>query len=82
MLYSGGKDASILADLISGVQSVYRFNIDLYMLTVKFLCMVYDPSDETERKIIRNCISYWQKRGFEHIWLDVEDCDDSIFNVY
>ncbi|WP_457569495.1 hypothetical protein [Desulfurobacterium sp.] len=82
LLYSGGKDASVLADLISKVKYTYGLNVELCMLTVKFPRMVYDPSDETEKKIIEKCISYWQDRGFNHLWLDTKDCDDSIFDRY
>lgn len=81
IFYSGGKDASLLADLFMEYKKTSRPDLEIDLLTVSFPEMVYNSNDPQQKKYVKEAIEYWEKRGCKHKMVGLpEGSGDHLFD--
>ncbi len=73
IFYSGGKDASALADLMLWYREETRPDLELILLTVLFPEAVYKSSDPAQIGAFNEAIGYWKNRGYHVRLIDLPD---------
>lgn len=82
LLFSCGKDCSVLLDLILRYFEENSFNIDFSVFSVLYPIHMYYYDDGTERKVVNEIREYWLSRGIDIKFvlpddLDIDSCKSS-----
>lgn len=73
IFYSGGKDASTLADLMLRYRQTERPDLELTLLTVLFPEIVYKSSEPVQVRLVNEAFDYWENRGYHIRLVDLPD---------
>ena len=80
IFYSGGKDASILADLMLWYRQKIRPDLELTLLTVMFPEIVYKSPDPEQARAVDEALDYWKYKGYRIRLIDLpEGIGDHLF---
>jgi tRNA(Ile)-lysidine synthase TilS/MesJ len=71
VFYSGGKDASVLADLFLKFKSTERPDLEISLVTVLFPEIIYKPSDPVQLLALKKAVDYWKNKGFDFRFIDL-----------
>lgn len=71
--YSGGKDASLLADFLLEYRERTRPDIALELVNVVFPRFIYEPDDPRRRSVVVEALNFWRERGFTCTRVDAGD---------
>ncbi len=81
IFFSGGKDASLLSDLLVEYKQNSRPNLTITLLTAAFPEMIYNSEDLRQREHVTETIKYWEERGCTHKMVETpEGIGDHLFD--
>lgn len=63
MWYSGGKDSSVLLDLLTKLKEKRNLSLDAYLVAIPH--MIYKSDNPVQQKAVADNFSYWKRRGIE-----------------
>lgn len=79
--FSGGKDASLLTDLIVKYRNNLRPDLNITLLTASFPEMVYKSNDLFQQRSVQDTVRHWEKLGCTHKMLELpEGIGDHLFD--
>jgi tRNA(Ile)-lysidine synthase TilS/MesJ len=73
IFYSGGKDASSLADLMLWCKQKIRPDLELTLMTVLFPEVVYKSPDLEQVRAVNEALGYWKNKGYHIRLIDLPD---------
>jgi tRNA(Ile)-lysidine synthase TilS/MesJ len=79
--YSGGKDASVMCDLLLEYKKRNRPNLEIELIVACFPNFLYDTTDFARRSLVNEAFNYWESKGVTVKKLNVEDFKGNILEV-